>query len=30
MRWLYAEAQASVLLYDGFAVLDRERPDVDS
>jgi hypothetical protein len=31
MRWRYAEAQAIVLLYDdGFAVLDRERHDVDS
>ncbi len=30
MRWRYAEAQATVLLNDGFAVLDRERPDVDS
>ena len=31
MRWRYAEAQATVLLYDdGFAVLDRERSDVDS
>ncbi len=30
MRWRYAEAQATVLLFDGFAVLDRERPDVDS
>jgi hypothetical protein len=27
MRWRYAEAQATVLLYDGFAVLDHERPD---
>jgi hypothetical protein len=27
MRWRYAEAQATVLLNDGFAVLDRERPD---
>jgi hypothetical protein len=25
MRWFYAEAQATVLLNDGFAVLDRER-----
>jgi hypothetical protein len=25
MRWRYAEAQVTVLLYDGFAVLDRER-----
>jgi hypothetical protein len=30
MRWRYAEAQATVLLNDGFAVLERERPDVDS
>jgi hypothetical protein len=32
MRWRYAEAQATVpvLLCDGFAVLDREWPDVDS
>jgi len=30
MRWRYAEAQATVLLCDGFAVLDREQPDVDS
>ena len=31
MRWRYVEAQATVLLCDdGFAVLDRERPDVDS
>ncbi len=30
MRWRHAEAQAIVLLNDGFAVLDRERPDVDS
>jgi hypothetical protein len=30
MRWRYVEAQATVLLNDGFAVLDRERPDVDS
>jgi hypothetical protein len=30
MRWRYAEAQATVLLFDGFAVLDRERPDVDT
>jgi hypothetical protein len=30
MRWFYAEAQATKLLYDGIAVQDRERPDVDS
>jgi hypothetical protein len=30
MRWRYAEAQATVLLCDGFAVLDCERTDVDS
>jgi hypothetical protein len=30
MRWRSAEAQATVLLNDGFAVLDCERPDVDS
>ena len=30
MPWFYAEVQATVLLYDGFAVLDRERHDVDS
>jgi len=30
MRWRYAEAQAIVLLCDGFAVLDREWPNVDS
>jgi hypothetical protein len=30
MRWRSAEAQATVLLYDGFAVLDRERSNVDS
>jgi hypothetical protein len=30
MRCRYAEAQATVLLNDGFAVLDCERPDVDS
>jgi hypothetical protein len=30
MRWRYAEAQATVLLYDRFAVPDRERTDVDS
>jgi hypothetical protein len=30
VRWRYAEAQATVLLFDGFAVLDRERDDVDS
>jgi hypothetical protein len=30
MRWRYAEAQATVLLNDGFAVLDCERPDVES
>jgi hypothetical protein len=27
---VFVETQATVLLYDGFAVLDRERPDVDS
>jgi hypothetical protein len=26
----YAEAQVTVMLNDGLAVLDRERPDVDS
>ncbi len=30
MRWRYVEAQATVLLCDGFAVLNGERPDVDS
>jgi hypothetical protein len=30
MSWRYAEPQATVLLNDGFAVLDRERPDVDT
>jgi hypothetical protein len=32
MRWHYVEAHATVLLYDGFAVLDRECEwsDVDS
>ncbi len=30
MRWRYVEAQTTVLLFDGFAVLDRERPNVDS
>ena len=30
MRWRYAAAQAIVLLFDGFAVLDCERPAVDS
>jgi hypothetical protein len=31
MRWRYVEAQATVLLNDdGFAVLDCERPDIDS
>jgi hypothetical protein len=29
MRWRYAKAQATVLLCDGFAVLDRERLYVD-
>jgi hypothetical protein len=24
MRWSYAEVQATVLLFDGFAALDRE------
>jgi hypothetical protein len=27
MRWRHAEVQATVLLNDEFAVLDRERPD---
>ncbi len=30
MSWRFAEAQATVLLNDGFAVLDCERPSVDS
>ena len=30
MRWRYVEAQATALPYDGFAVLDRKRPDIDS
>jgi hypothetical protein len=30
MRWRYAEAQTTVMLCDRFAVLDRERLDVDT